>query len=557
MRIILQFMARHTRVISFMGCVALLCYAGVRIVMLCGYAYRPIDLVFHLLLAVGEAYVMVHAFGYMLNTYIASCYRGKSVLPKPLGVHPAVAVVVVARHEPKELLEKTIITLKNLDYDNKTIYLLDDSSDLSFKEEARALVGKYGIRIFNREKRHGAKAGIINDFLLVMQEKYLAIFDADQQPMPHFLKELISFLEQDERAAFIQTPQFYTNTDGNLVAESAEIQQAIFYEIVAEGKYLRNSMFCCGTNVIFRVQALHAVGGFDESSITEDFATSFKLHCAGYTSVYHNHVCVFGMAPEGLGQYLKQQSRWACGTTQVLTHVLKKFFTSPRALSIRQWWEYFLAGTYYCIGWAFLFFLVCPLVALFFNIPTQFFKTPAYILTFIPYLVFTLGTFLATLYGRGYSLKKVYQGLCLVLVSFPILMQSVVYGIVGKKVQFVVTSKEARESMPYTALWPQMVMIVVHIAALWYGMVLIVHGVNLYPVIVNMLFVGYNLFVLTRIFRFNTGNRTTQNYTPLANTPFRCATSMCNIRLYGLRVADLAHVCSSLLAVALLKIHRF
>ena len=43
------------------------------------------------------------------------------------------------------------------------------------------------------------------------------------------------------------------------------------------------AMFCCGTNVVFRRTAVEEAGGFPETSLTEDFALSLRLHEAGYT----------------------------------------------------------------------------------------------------------------------------------------------------------------------------------------------------------------------------------------------------------------------------------
>ena len=104
-------------------------------------------------------------------------------------------------------------------------------------------------------------------------------------------------------------------------------------------------MFCCGTNVILRASALKAIGGMDEGTVTEDFATSLKLHSHGFSSLYYNHTCVFGMGPEDLIGYFTQQFRWTAGTLQVFKKLVAQFFTKPFSLSMGQWFQYFLSGT--------------------------------------------------------------------------------------------------------------------------------------------------------------------------------------------------------------------
>ena len=82
----------------------------------------------------------------------------------------------------------------------------------------------------------------------------------------------------DPRVAFVQTPQYYANHGANRLAGAAWSQQALFFGPIARGKDAHRSMFCCGTNVVFRRAALDDVGGFPQGSLTEDFALSVDLH---------------------------------------------------------------------------------------------------------------------------------------------------------------------------------------------------------------------------------------------------------------------------------------
>ncbi len=405
---------RKIRIVALVAAISVCVYFIARVILFTYSDYGRLEKLFGLFLLLGETYMLVHAFGYMMNVLSLASLRREAprAVLKP-GQEPSVAIVVAARHEPREVLESTIITFRNVDYPKKTIYFLDDSSDQSYREEADALARDHGIMIFRRTERHGAKAGIVNDFLRGMTEKYIAIFDADQNPMPDFLNELVPILEGDEKLAFVQTPQFYTNIGESPVAKGSAIQQAIFYETICEGKNATGSMFCCGTNVIFRREALLDVGGFEEEFITEDFATSVNLHMKGWRSWYHNHVVAFGRAPETLPAYFKQQARWAGGTISVFRKLVISFFRDPFKLSPMQWWEYALAGTYYFVGWAFFFLMICPIAFLLFNVPSFFLYPQVYIATYMPYFCLTLLIFFGTMKERHYSIKQIYYGLIL------------------------------------------------------------------------------------------------------------------------------------------------
>ncbi|MBW8001880.1 MAG: glycosyltransferase [Planctomycetes bacterium] len=97
--------------------------------------------------------------------------------------YPSVAILIPARHEPSEVMENTILCCYNLSYPSKTIYLLDDSSEEKYKKEAERIAKKYDCQLFRRQQRHGAKAGVINDCMKKLNQKYIAIFDVDQNPI--------------------------------------------------------------------------------------------------------------------------------------------------------------------------------------------------------------------------------------------------------------------------------------------------------------------------------------------------------------------------------------
>ncbi len=222
--------------------------------------------------------------------------------------------------------------------------------------------------------------------------KYLLILDADQRPGYNFLREVVPTLEEKPKLAFVQTPQYYVNRDSSKVSNAASAQQSTFYANVSEGKSVSNAMFACGTNIVLRVSALNDIGGFDEESVTEDFATSFKLHERGYSSYYYNNVFVEGDGPASIPGYYMQQMRWAYGTIGIFKKLLKELFRHPRRLTPVQWWEYFLSGTWYFVGWAFFFMMICPVAYLLFEIRPLLAEPYIYVVAYLPYLLILIAT---------------------------------------------------------------------------------------------------------------------------------------------------------------------
>jgi cellulose synthase (UDP-forming) len=322
--------------------------------------------------------------------------------------------------------------------------------------------------------------------------------------MPSFLTPLIPMLEGKPDVAFVQTPQFYHNTDRktNPVSFGAGKQQAVFYEYICESKGIKESMFCCGTNVVFRREALMSVGGFDEAYITEDMATSVKLHIAGWKSLYYNHVGTFGMGPEALSEYFKQQARWSRGSFGVLRKVIASFIKNPTSMTINQWIEYVLSGSYYLVGVAFFILMLSPIIYIIFDIPSFFIKPDIYITVFVPYFALSMGVFYITLRQRNYRMQDLFIGQMLTCITFPVYMKSAFLGLLGMQGSFGITLKGKTKCMPYIYLWPQITMILLNFVALVWGLNRFYYERN-FSVLVNCFWVTYHFLIMSSIFYFN------------------------------------------------------
>jgi cellulose synthase (UDP-forming) len=491
-----------------------------------------------------EAFFLINCLGYFGNVWRVLIGRNRRItaseeIPE-LDDYPPIAIVVSSYHEPLEVVEANLICFRNLTYPNKYIYFLDDTryeltkgneqETQQYRAAIDELCRRIGVNLFRR-RWHGAKAGMINDFLDFIEEhpptgyefsqfqktgtpgdeKYIAIFDADMNPLPDFAEGLVQVMEANEKIAFVQRPQYYSNFENNRVARAAGLQQVIFYEYICEGKGSQDAMFCCGTNVMFRRQALAQVGGFDESSVTEDFATSIKLHSNGWSSAYLNRICAFGMGPQDLGGYFKQQFRWALGTAGASRRIFRNFLRNPRAMPLATWFEYMLSATYYFVGWAFLVLLMCPVIYLFFNTPRYFAHPGVFFLFFAPYMIMTMTAFLNTLRDRTYRRRDIYHGLLLANVAFPIYMKASLLGLIGIRGRFGVTSKSGRSSLPLRALWPQILVMTVTLAAAVWGLNRLFYIQEpAIALLVNIFWCLYNSWLISKVFYFNRAEEAVQ-----------------------------------------------
>lgn len=520
----------------FLTFIVITSYLFVRIYLIFTSHLNFIEGVLTTTLLLAESFILLHSFGYFLNVFrvIKQASSFIPIIEKPnLNSYPPVAIAVASYHEPLNVLKDTLTCFYNLSYPNKHLYFLDDTryelpwdtpeNKLKYRKSIEDLCQSLDINLF-RANWHGAKAGMLNDFIQFLggekrddfefsqyskqrskdPEKYLIIFDADMNPLPDFVEHLVDIMERNPKIAFTQTPQYYTNFEFNRVARAAGLQQAVFYEFICEGKSQQGAMFCCGTNVIYRREALAAIGGFDENSVTEDFATSLKLHKAGWKSKYLNRVSAFGMGPEDLGAFFKQQYRWARGTLGIFRMLPKEFFLHLRQYTINQWWEYFLSSTHYFVGCVFFIMVIFPILYLFFNIPSYMADPVIYAAAFLPYITLSMLMFLWTLKKRAYTIFDILSVLVFNAVSFPVFIKAAASAMLGIKTSFGITPKSGSTMLSLRSLIPQTLTGLLCIAAIvWGSLRLYYEREPFYGLLLNIFWTIYNFSLVSSFLYFN------------------------------------------------------
>lgn len=516
--------------------VVMLIYLFVRIWLTLTSHPTPLGVVLAIILLSAECFILIHSIGYFLNIFRVvkdnAGFTPQIKIPK-LVTLPSVAIVVASYKEPIHVLKDTLVCFYNLDYPNRQLYFLDDTrydqpwdteeNKQKYRHEIDELCKTYEVNVF-RSPWHGAKAGKINDFVKFMSrnpvpgteythngrrplgepENYLIIFDADMNPLPDFVGQLVAIMEANPKLAFTQTPQYYSNFEFNRVARAAGLQQAVFYEYICEGKGQQGAMFCCGSNVIIRRQALEEVGGFDETSVTEDFVTSLLMHKKGWSSRYLSVISAFGQGPEDLGAFFKQQFRWARGTLGCIVPLLKNLVKSPRDYTLSQWWEHFLTATTYLNGTVYIIMVFFPILYILFDQPSFISDPLIYVCTFVPYITLTLVLFVLTLRKRNYAAKDIASVLVMNAVTFPVFVKAAFAALFNVKSTFGVTPKDGATSLPLTAFKPQIAAaLLCVIATTWGIMSLIYEDYRFYGILANLIWTTYNFMVITSFLYFN------------------------------------------------------
>jgi cellulose synthase (UDP-forming) len=391
--------------------------------------------VLYVILIAAELFNLLQAIGFWWT-----CTSERSRPPLGLtGEHPDVDVLVPVYDEPVDIVEPTIAAARRMHGARVHVWLLDDGG----RDELRAMALRQGAGYVRRKRRTGAKAGNINHALRRTRSPIVVVLDCDHVPQPRFLAATLGHLACPD-VAFVQTPQCYANAATGELAAAAWSQQALFFGAIARGKDGHGAMFCCGTNVVFRREALEDVGGFPEGSVTEDFELSVKLHERGWRSAYVPEVLAQGLGPEDMASYVGQQHRWARGCLGAMGAVLRA------RLPLRVRLQYLLSCSYFLTGWTVLAYMTFPVVRILTG--AQPLAAPAadqFLLHFAPY--FGMALSMVAMMGAG---AYTFRAFALQSASFWIHVHASLKALLRRPGSFTVTPKRGADGRQPRAMLP-------------------------------------------------------------------------------------------------------
>ncbi|KAG8491139.1 hypothetical protein CXB51_014339 [Gossypium anomalum] len=256
--------------------------------------------------------------------------------------YPMILVQIPMCNE-REVYEQSISAVCQLDWpkDRLLIQVLDDSNDESIRYLIKAEVATWsqrGINIIYRHRleRTGYKAGNLKSAMsceYVKAYEFVAIFDADFQPSPKFLKQTVPHFKDNPELGLVQARWAFVNKDENLLTRLQNINLCFHFEVEQQvnGVFL-NFFGFNGTAGVWRIKALEESGGWLERTTVEDMDIAIHAHLNGWKFIFLNDVKVLREVPESYEAYRKQQHQWHSGPMQLFRLCLPAILTSKIAI---------------------------------------------------------------------------------------------------------------------------------------------------------------------------------------------------------------------------------
>jgi cellulose synthase (UDP-forming) len=332
----------------------------------------------------GAVFFSAEALNYVGVVFTAVALARVRHRPSPPLAPPAgtLDVFVTVCGEPEDMVAETVRAALAIVYPHAT-YVLNDGR-VSGKPGWRnidELCRRLDVPCFTRTAGGPGKAANLNHALALTDGEFILTLDADHHVSPTAATEILGWFA-DPKVSFVCTRQSF-DTEGH--SDVLNNEEAIFYGVLQRAKDADDCAFSCGNGTVYRRSALASMGGFSEWSFVEDLHTSYCLHAAGWTSVYHPLPVTLGTAPVLAAEYARQRLRWAMDSLRLL------IFDSPvlrRGMRSRQRMHYLHTTSSYLVLATQTIFLTGPPLYLLARVsvlrPTS---SAAYLDHVLPYLV--------------------------------------------------------------------------------------------------------------------------------------------------------------------------
>lgn len=285
---------------------------------------RPLLFIAFLLITVVIAYYAFNTIGYywtvlipnvlllyvttvLLVVYVESGFRYDT--PLRIGKLPPVTVIIPS-YNCKDLIGKTIDSIKASDYPNKIeIIVVDDGSTDGTRDYLKKIKG---IKLVLKEKNEG-KAEALNYGIRIARNEYVFCIDSDSYISNNAIRDMTSKMVADEKVGAVTCFVKVANNK-SLLGKVQEIEYFVGFGFSAITNYLLDAVFVApGPMTLFRKSALLDVGLFDVNNITEDLEIAWRLRKNGYKISYAYEGVVNTIVPDSFSGLWRQRTRWYRG----------------------------------------------------------------------------------------------------------------------------------------------------------------------------------------------------------------------------------------------------
>ena len=260
--------------------------------------------------------------------------KDKTTVPAlPVDLPPVTVQLPI--YNEQFVVRRLIAAAVSLDYpaDRLQIQVIDDSTDETVAITAD-LVRTYrqqGINISHIHRRHrqGYKAGALANALQTASGEFIAIFDADFQPEPDFLRQTIPYFLTRPQLGLVQTRWGHLNPDDSALT-AAQAMALDKHFVMEQTVRFRANLFpkFNGSGGVWRRACLEEAGGWKDDTVCEDLCLSTRALLGGWQFHFLPQIVAPAELPATISAYKIQQGRWSKGSLQCLLKFGRSILTA-------------------------------------------------------------------------------------------------------------------------------------------------------------------------------------------------------------------------------------
>ncbi|WP_329519177.1 glycosyltransferase [Spirillospora sp. NBC_01491] len=397
--------------------------------------------------------------------------------PAPFA-EPLVAVIVPTYNEPVDMVRRTLesVLAQDWPHDRLAVVVGDDGHRAAVRDMVQALGERFPSVLLHyhsppltrtSERRGDAKDGNLNSMLEFVVRAHPAVEfvetrDADDLVGdPEFLRYTVGHLVHRPRIAFVQTVKDAVVSPGDPFGN----RRRFFYRGILLSRAATDSVFPCGSGLVWRRTHLERIGGFPTWNLVEDLYSGYVALQHGLHGAYLPIDGAIGqVAPEDVPNVYKQLGTWALDTLRIF------FWKSPmtaRGLSFRQRLQFLEMGLFYLSSIPTLMLILTPAFCLLFDVRLFRADVVAHIgyslfyVTLLSLYMFVLGN--GTSWMEVWRAKQMWVGMAFVYTNA--CLRAVLYG-PRRKPEYRVTRKVPLAGVHLKEVAPQIVLVLLLAGAL-------------------------------------------------------------------------------------------
>jgi len=262
---------------------------------------------------------------YLVRHYVFTLtvlYRRKKSIysPDATNFQPTVSILIPARNEER-VIGRILQRMCELTYpkDKLEVIVIDDASTDNTEQIAATFARSSAfIKVIQVDSVRGGrgKPKALNEGLAYASGEITCCFDADYVPQRDIIEKLnVPF--RDASVGAVQGRVTVLNEPVSLVTRLVALERIAGYRVDQKAREDLGLIPQFGGTVgAVRTSLIRALGGWDQTILTEDTDLTFRCLLRGYKVRYMNDAESYEEAVEDWHSYYRQRSRWAKGHMQ-------------------------------------------------------------------------------------------------------------------------------------------------------------------------------------------------------------------------------------------------